>query len=130
SARGVTSAVGAKWWVFAGGTGLVPRRLRENIDPARRLFASDISKAMVDYARNKLIHYVGIEWCEADAGRLPFGAGDFSAVVCAFGVVFVSCSCRTTAQYSGRSVGCSIGVECSCSMSGIVSRKIPRRQST
>lgn len=74
---------------IACGTGLVTRRLRENIDPARRLFASDISKAMVDYARNKLVHYEGIEWCEADAARLPFGAGDFSAVVCAFGVMFV-----------------------------------------
>jgi SAM-dependent methyltransferase len=74
---------------IACGTGLVTRRLRENIDPARRLFASDISKGMLDYARNKLIHYEGIEWCEADAGRLPFGAGAFGAVVCAFGVMFV-----------------------------------------
>jgi ubiquinone/menaquinone biosynthesis C-methylase UbiE len=46
---------------IACGTGLVTRRLREHIDPARRLFASDISKAMLDYARNKLIHYEGIE---------------------------------------------------------------------
>jgi len=74
---------------IACGTGLVTRRLRENLDPARRLFATDISKAMVDYARNKLINCEGIEWCEADASRLPFGAGDFGAVVCAFGVMFV-----------------------------------------
>lgn len=74
---------------IACGTGLVTRRLREHIDPARRLFASDISKAMLDYARNKLIHYEGIEWREADAASLPFGAGEFSAVVCAFGVMFV-----------------------------------------
>jgi SAM-dependent methyltransferase len=44
---------------------------------------------MLDYARNKLIHCEGIEWREADAASLPFGAGDFSAVVCAFGVMFV-----------------------------------------
>jgi SAM-dependent methyltransferase len=74
---------------IACGTGLVTCRLRENIDPARRLFASDISQAMLDYARNKLIHYEGIEWCAADAASLPFRAGDFSAVVCAFGVMFV-----------------------------------------
>jgi SAM-dependent methyltransferase len=74
---------------IACGTGLVTRRLREHIDPARRLFASDISKAMLDYARKKLIHYEGIEWREADAASLPFGAGAFSAVVCAFGVMFV-----------------------------------------
>jgi SAM-dependent methyltransferase len=74
---------------IACGTGLVTRRLREHIDPARRLFASDISKAMLDYARSKLMHHEGIEWREADAASLPFGAGEFSAVVCAFGVMFV-----------------------------------------
>jgi SAM-dependent methyltransferase len=74
---------------IACGTGLVTRRLREHVDPASRLFASDISKAMLDYARNKLMHYEGIEWREADAARLPFGAGEFGAVVCAFGVMFV-----------------------------------------
>jgi ubiquinone/menaquinone biosynthesis C-methylase UbiE len=73
----------------ACGTGLVTRRLREHMDPARRLFASDISKAMLDYARKKLIHCEGIEWREADAASLPFDAGEFSAVVCAFGVMFV-----------------------------------------
>lgn len=74
---------------IACGTGLVTRRLREHLDSASRLFASDISKAMLDYARNKLMHYEGIEWREADAASLPFGAGEFSAVVCAFGVMFV-----------------------------------------
>jgi ubiquinone/menaquinone biosynthesis C-methylase UbiE len=74
---------------IACGTGLVTRRLRERIDPASRLVASDISRAMLDYARKKLIHCEGIDWCEADAARLPFGAGEFRAVVCAFGVMFV-----------------------------------------
>jgi SAM-dependent methyltransferase len=74
---------------IACGTGLVTRRLREHLDPAIRLFASDISKVMLDYARNKLVRYEGIEWREADAASLPFGAGEFSAVVCAFGVMFV-----------------------------------------
>ena len=74
---------------IACGTGLVTRRLREHIDPARRLFASDISEAMLDYARNKLSDCQGIEWREADATSLPFGTGAFSAVVCAFGVMFV-----------------------------------------
>jgi len=74
---------------IACGTGLVTRRLREHIDPGRRLVASDISEAMLDYARHKLSDCKGIEWREADATSLPFGAGDFSAVVCAFGVMFV-----------------------------------------
>jgi SAM-dependent methyltransferase len=74
---------------IACGTGLVTRRLRERLDPASRLFASDISGAMLDYARNKLKHHEGIEWREADAAGLPFGPGEFGAVVCAFGVMFV-----------------------------------------
>lgn len=74
---------------IACGTGLVSRRLREHIDPARRLVASDISQAMLEYARNKLIDYKGIEWREADAVSLPFDAGEFGAVVCAFGLMFV-----------------------------------------
>lgn len=74
---------------IACGTGLVTRRLRERTNPARRLVASDISPAMLDYARAKLIDCQGIEWRVADAGRLPFEAGEFSAVVCAFGMMFI-----------------------------------------
>lgn len=74
---------------IACGTGVVTRRLRESLDPSIRLVASDISKAMLDYARNKLRDTKGIEWREADASRLPFGDAEFGAVVCAFGVMFV-----------------------------------------
>lgn len=74
---------------IACGTGIVTRHLRERLDPAHRLVASDLSKAMLDYARNKLAGRQGIDWREADATRLPFGDGEFGAVVCAFGVMFV-----------------------------------------
>ena len=74
---------------IACGTGLVTRHLRERLDPAVRLVASDLSKAMLDYARGKLGSRKGIEWREADAAKLPFGDGEFGAVVCAFGVMFV-----------------------------------------
>jgi len=74
---------------IACGTGLVTRRLRERLDPACRLVATDLSKAMLDYARGKLGDRKGIEWREADAVNLPFGDGEFGAVVCAFGVMFV-----------------------------------------
>lgn len=74
---------------IACGTGLVTRRLRERLDPAVRLVATDLSKAMLDYARDKLGHSGGIEWREADAASLPFGDGEFAAVVCAFGFMFV-----------------------------------------
>lgn len=74
---------------IACGTGLVTRRLRERIDGARRLVASDVSPVMLEYARKGLSDRPGIEWREADAGRLPFGAGEFGVVVCAFGLMFV-----------------------------------------
>src|SRR3989442_371504 len=70
-------------------TGLVTRRVRERLDPAVRLVATDLSKAMLDYARGKLRDSKGIEWREADAVKLPFGDSEFGAVVCAFGVMFV-----------------------------------------
>ena len=74
---------------IACGTGQVTRQLRERLDPAVRLVATDLSKAMLDYAREKLSDRKGIEWREADAVNLPFRDGEFGAVVCAFGVMFV-----------------------------------------
>ena len=73
---------------IACGTGIVTRRLRERLDPAVRLVATDLSKAMLDYARYKL-ESSAIEWRHADAAALPFGDAAFAAVVCAFGVMFV-----------------------------------------
>jgi ubiquinone/menaquinone biosynthesis C-methylase UbiE len=73
---------------MACGTGLVTRRLRERLDRAARLVATDISKPMLDYAKSK-VSAPGIEWREADACKLPFADAAFGAVVCAFGVMFV-----------------------------------------
>ena len=72
---------------IACGTGLVTRRLRQRLDPAVRLHASDLSEAMLAYARS---HVPGaIEWHTADATALPFDAAAYAAVVCAFGIMFV-----------------------------------------
>lgn len=74
---------------IACGTGLVTKRLRERLDPSLRLVATDLSKAMLDYARVKLDGCDGIEWREADALQLPFESGEFGAVVCGFGFMFM-----------------------------------------
>jgi SAM-dependent methyltransferase len=74
---------------IACGTGITTRRLRERLDPAVRLVATDLSAAMLDYARGKFGESDGIEWREADACSLPFGDEAFGAVVCAFGLMFV-----------------------------------------
>jgi ubiquinone/menaquinone biosynthesis C-methylase UbiE len=72
----------------ACGTGRVTRYLRDRASPEVKVVASDISQAMLDYARRSLDAAQGIEWREADACRLPFGDAVFGAVVCAFGVMF------------------------------------------
>lgn len=71
----------------ACGTGIVTRRLRERLDAAVRLVATDLSDAMLGYARGKVAGT--IEWQTADAAALPFRDASFAAVVCAFGVMFV-----------------------------------------
>jgi ubiquinone/menaquinone biosynthesis C-methylase UbiE len=73
---------------IACGTGMLSRHVRERLDPGVRLVATDISKAMLDYARAKLPN-ANIEWREADAVRLPFADGEFGAVLCSFGFMFV-----------------------------------------
>lgn len=72
---------------IACGTGQVTRQLRERLDPAVRLVATDISEAMLSYAKTKASGKV--EWKTADASKLPFDDAAFGAVVCAFGVMFV-----------------------------------------
>ena len=73
---------------IACGTGLVTRELRERLAPSRRLVASDLNKPMLDYARSKLGDRA-IEWREADAQNLPFRDGEFAAVACALGFMFM-----------------------------------------
>jgi ubiquinone/menaquinone biosynthesis C-methylase UbiE len=72
---------------LACGTGIVTRRLRERIDANFRLVATDISDAMLAYARAKVKGK--IDWRRADAAALPFKDETFGAVVCALGVMFV-----------------------------------------
>jgi SAM-dependent methyltransferase len=74
---------------IACGTGLMTRRIRERIDSTLRVVATDLSTAMLDYARTKLGDGNGIEWQQADALALPFDDRTFGAVVCGFGIMFV-----------------------------------------
>lgn len=71
---------------LACGTGVVTRPLRAHLAPAVALVATDLSPAMLAYAREHSPG--GIDWREADAMRLPFGDGSFAAVVCGFGFMF------------------------------------------
>jgi SAM-dependent methyltransferase len=74
---------------IACGTGLVTRHVRARISPEARLVATDVSPAMVAYARKNLAGLPNIDWREANAMTLPFRDGAFGAVVCGFGLMFV-----------------------------------------
>ena len=73
---------------LACGTGLVTSHLRDRLNTSVCLVATDISKSMVEYARQKLSGRNGVEFREADAMKLPFADGEFGAVVCAFGLMY------------------------------------------
>ena len=82
---------------IACGTGQVTRRLRTRLDPAVRLVATDLSAAMLAYARAN-VGEAGIEWREADACQLPFADRSFAAAVCALGLMFVPDKARAFAE--------------------------------
>lgn len=88
-ARRVPRDPGGDVLEIACGTGLMTRPLRERLDAKRRLVASDLSNPMLDYARAKMTDLAGIEWRHADALKLPFADGEFAAVACSLGVMFV-----------------------------------------
>ena len=73
---------------LACGTGIVTRQLRERLERTRRLFATDLSPAMVEFAQRRL-PAEGIEWREADMAALPFADESFAAVLCSLGIMFV-----------------------------------------
>jgi ubiquinone/menaquinone biosynthesis C-methylase UbiE len=72
---------------LACGTGRVTQRLRERIDSNFRVVATDLSEAMLAYAKHRVKGK--IDWRLADAAALPFKEETFGAVVCALGVMFV-----------------------------------------
>lgn len=82
----------------ACGTGLLSRQLRQRLDPAVRLVATDLSKAMLDYAQSKARDFPGIEWREADGMNLPFADAEFGAVACSFGVMFMPDRAKALAE--------------------------------
>lgn len=74
---------------IACGTGIVTRRLRDQLDPSVRIVATDLNEAMMSYAAQKFRPEDRIEWKQADATHLPFAGQSFNAVVCQFGLMFI-----------------------------------------
>ena len=72
----------------AAGTGIVTRRLRDRLPELTALVATDLSPAMLDYARLKFAPDENVAFQVEDATRLTFASGVFDAMVCQFGIMF------------------------------------------
>src|SRR5690242_16466266 len=69
----------------AAGTGVVTRALATLSDA--EIIATDLNQAMLDQAAATGTARP-VQWRQADALALPFGDGEFDAVVCQFGAMF------------------------------------------
>lgn len=72
----------------AAGTGRVSRHLAEALPPDGTLLATDLNDAMLAQAARVLAD-PRVTWRAADAQALPVDDGQFDAVVCQFGLMFV-----------------------------------------
>lgn len=72
----------------ACGTGIVTCRLAQAMPGEIEILASDISHAMVAFAR-KMHASPNIRWCAADAQALPLASSSVDLVLCQFGMMFV-----------------------------------------
>ncbi|WP_395841965.1 class I SAM-dependent methyltransferase [Archangium violaceum] len=73
----------------ACGTGILTRRLREALAAETRLVATDLNEPMLALARQTVGPDANVEWAQQDMTRLRFTDGEFDAVVCQFGLMFV-----------------------------------------
>jgi len=74
----------------ACGTGIVTQRLLERLPADSRLVATDLSEPMLGFARAHADPDPRRVWKQADVLALPFSNASFEAVVCQFGLMFVT----------------------------------------
>ena len=73
----------------ACGTGLVTRRLDQALAPEVRITATDLSEAMLGYAKTRTPPSTRLEWRIADAAALPFPDASFDGLLNQFGWMFI-----------------------------------------
>lgn len=87
-ARRAASARPTRVLEIAAGTGIVTRRLRDQLPAQTRLTATDLNSPMLEVARAKFGPDDQIAFQPADGAALPFPDEGFDAVVCQFGLMF------------------------------------------
>jgi ubiquinone/menaquinone biosynthesis C-methylase UbiE len=73
----------------ATGTGDAAIAAARRVGPGGRVVGIDLSGPMLDIARSKTLAEP-VEFIEASVDALPFGDGEFDAVLCLFGLMFFS----------------------------------------
>jgi SAM-dependent methyltransferase len=79
-------AAGSRVLDVACGTGIVAREAVLRVGSAGSVTGLDIDAGMLAVAESI---EPGVDWRDGDAADLPFGADEFDAVVCQFGLMFV-----------------------------------------
>jgi ubiquinone/menaquinone biosynthesis C-methylase UbiE len=74
---------------IACGTGIVTRRLHDELPATTEIVATDLNPDMFEFAKPKFRNGENILWQQADASALPFPNCSFDAALCQFGVMFV-----------------------------------------
>ena len=77
---------------IAAGTGILTEQLMARLPTSVSLVVTDLNDPMLAMGQERLRARAesrgGMRWQQADAMSLPFGDGEFDAVVCQFGVMF------------------------------------------
>jgi SAM-dependent methyltransferase len=83
----VTARSPARVLEIAAGTGVVTRALASRLPESTVIVATDLNPGMLETAQATGTARP-VQWRACDAMQLPFGDGEFDAVVCQFGVMF------------------------------------------
>jgi ubiquinone/menaquinone biosynthesis C-methylase UbiE len=73
----------------ACGTGILTRRLSEVLPPQTQLLATDLNEPMLEVAKRTVGPRPNVHFEQADMTKLRFRDGEFDALVCNFGLMFV-----------------------------------------
>jgi ubiquinone/menaquinone biosynthesis C-methylase UbiE len=86
----IEAPAGGRILEIACGTGISTEQARSALDASISIAATDLNPPMLEHAQAKRGHLAGIEFSQGDAQALPFGDGEFDALYCQFGVIFLS----------------------------------------
>lgn len=82
----------------ACGTGIVARAAGPVVGPTGVIVGADLNQEMLDEAERHAVAGASVEWCLADATKLPFDPGDFHAALSQQGLQFVPDKAQAVAE--------------------------------